>query len=66
MNKQEEEMIRSLPKEWQDEFAEMQAVAAQSQIAMPSVDIFVFAKKNSVEYNRVFRIDGVTFGIRRE
>ncbi len=66
MNKQEEEIMRSLLKEWQDEFAEMQAVAAQSQIAMPDVGKFVFAKNNGVKYSRVFRISGVSFGIRKE
>jgi len=65
MNKQEEEMIKAMPEEDQIEFAEMQAVAAQSQIAMPDVAKFVFAKKHGVAYSRVFRIDGATFGVRR-
>lgn len=64
MNKQQE-MIKAMSKGYQKEFAEMQAVAAQSQIAMPAMDKFVFAKKNGVAYSRVFRIDGVTFGIRK-
>lgn len=64
-NKYYEDFWPDMPEEYQREFAEMQAVAAQSQIAMPAIDKFLFAKKHGVGYSRVFRVGGTTLAIRR-
>lgn len=45
-NKYYEDFWPDMPEEYMAEFASMQAVAAQSQIAMPDVWRFLAAKKN--------------------